>query len=253
LANETIGLDERITKLQNRVKDLGNKLPELEQEWEKQEMKSFHREKNIWLSNHVIPCNFFTKATQNSFISAMYETCYSTPALQKLDEFRTDGKSSVSLFSYPEFFVDEWKILLQKDQDGKKAKKKKEEENDDIQQEGESMMSPSGVFITTPVKQGRERIMVDATEPVPFQLAKNNLAQVPKAAPPPPPPPPPLPFTSTPTLGTFQIDSPSISKNIATSPNDVNGFLGDIRGKQVIVLLTLVCSTKNTNGFQRRA
>ena len=80
----------------------------------------------------MITSNLFTKATQPLEITGIYNTCFPPPPLEMLDQFRTDGLSCMQvtilpefqLFSYPEFFVEEWKLLMKKEHDGKKTRKR---------------------------------------------------------------------------------------------------------------------------------
>jgi WAS family protein 2 len=225
-----------------------DKLPEVEEAMMNQEMKPFTRERSSWQSDRTVPCNFFTKATQPSYITSAYEACPPIPALQILDEFRTDGKSCIKLFSYPEFFVEEWKLLLQKEHDGKKARKRTKDIDLSIPEERDiSTPSVQSPFISTPQKAGRERVRIEVpAAPVLPTVATQQAPVAPKVAAPPPPPPPPPPVgiappppppQSTPVSTTTPNGSHAPPKRGPSGAgNDAVGFLDDIRSKQVYFL-----------------
>lgn len=50
--------------------------------------------------------------TENAEIKKVYELCDAGPDLQSLDVYRKDGVSCLSLYTYPDFFAEEWKRMM---------------------------------------------------------------------------------------------------------------------------------------------
>ncbi|KAJ1513572.1 hypothetical protein HMI56_002193 [Coelomomyces lativittatus] len=66
---------------------------------------------------HLIP------ETRSDELKKHYDQCCSPPKLWELDKYRDDGLISMNFYSYPEFFVDEWKKLMEKDSEEKRKRK----------------------------------------------------------------------------------------------------------------------------------
>ncbi|KAJ3326549.1 Wiskott-Aldrich syndrome protein member 1 [Blyttiomyces sp. JEL0837] len=71
----------------------------------------------------IVYNNLFVKATENPSMKALYDSCAPPPALHVLDQYRTDGQKCMKFYSCPEYFVEEWRSLIQREQDLKKAKR----------------------------------------------------------------------------------------------------------------------------------
>ncbi|KAJ3362495.1 WH2 domain-containing protein [Allomyces arbusculus] len=66
---------------------------------------------------------FLTRSTRPPAIAAAYAQCTAPPALDRLDAYRDDGMQSMAFYSYPDFFVDEWRKVMTKDEEERKKKK----------------------------------------------------------------------------------------------------------------------------------
>ncbi|KAJ3302451.1 Wiskott-Aldrich syndrome protein member 1 [Kappamyces sp. JEL0829] len=251
LANESIRVSERVSSLSGRLDELITRIPEFEKQVVESGANPTGRERSGWKSNFLVTSNLFTKSSRPSEISALYESCYPSPRLEVLDQFRNDGLCSMKLFSYPEFFVDEWKHLLK--QSGDKHKKKKDVELAVKEDRGqvESNTPSAPILLATTKKQARERKRVDETPSGTGSAANLSVAAPPlklpppKAAPPPPPPPPPMSMNipTTPAAGKPDLVlSPALQKPQGPAPSaqpkrpessaDMSGFLSDIKGRQ---------------------
>jgi hypothetical protein len=79
---------------------------------------------------YKLPQQLFTKSSENSLIKSLYNTCDELPNLSRLDVFRTDGQNSFKFYSYPQFFVEQWTELMQKEDENVRKKKKKNTKQD---------------------------------------------------------------------------------------------------------------------------
>jgi hypothetical protein len=141
------------------------------------------------------------------------------------------------LFSYPEFFVEEWKAFIEKVHDNKKKKRAPQEPT--AANDSNPELKPLDVKLA---KTGREKLRVDAStptimlSPLANEFRPETKATPIKATPPPPPPPPPGP----PPPPVQFADKPKIAGSVTGDTNrnsvatpQMMGFLNDIRGKQV--------------------
>jgi hypothetical protein len=157
------------------------------------------------------------------------------------------------LFTYPEFFENEWMILME-NQDGKRARRKSKS----LDTNGEP-----NVLIMSPIKTTRERITlsnpgntsesgpkspVDEFMQITVAVVKNNVPPPPGPPPPmvffinkvskapvPPPPPPVAPIATR--LSLFN-ESPVNPNADTTQGANMDGFLTDIRSKQFVLKST---------------
>ncbi|KAI8915622.1 hypothetical protein EDD86DRAFT_196470 [Gorgonomyces haynaldii] len=117
LANQTIMIQERLTKAGEQLKKIHDTIPQ-----QVNEPKMGTR--TPWTSDASMSSNLFVKATQPKSIKVLYDKCRQAPRLELLDQFRTDGKTCMELYSYPEFFVNEWKLWIEKEKVDRKKKRK---------------------------------------------------------------------------------------------------------------------------------
>ncbi|KAJ3359780.1 WH2 domain-containing protein [Allomyces javanicus] len=66
---------------------------------------------------------FLTRSTRPPAVAAAYAQCTAPPALDRLDAYRDDGMQSMAFYSYPDFFIDEWRKVMTKDEEERKKKK----------------------------------------------------------------------------------------------------------------------------------
>ncbi|KAI9164568.1 Wiskott-Aldrich syndrome protein member 1 [Blastocladiella emersonii ATCC 22665] len=67
---------------------------------------------------------FLTKSSRPASMQAELAQCAAPPRLDLLDAYRDDGVASMTRYSYPDFFVDEWRKLMCKEEEERKKKKK---------------------------------------------------------------------------------------------------------------------------------
>lgn len=77
-----------------------------------------------WKLEPKLYCNLFVPETENSSIRQVYLKCNSAPPLHILDEYRTDGKSCISFYSYPKFFAEEWKRMVSREDEERRQKRR---------------------------------------------------------------------------------------------------------------------------------
>ncbi|KAJ8327212.1 Wiskott-Aldrich syndrome protein member 1 [Batrachochytrium dendrobatidis] len=127
LANKTLSITERINNVNMILSNADADMELIEEEISSSDIKTLsQRERFIWKSEMAISSNFFVKKTQPASIAAVYNQCRPAPFLEVLDKYRNDGQKCMKFYSYPDFFLEEWRNLI-KDQDGKKAKRKAKE------------------------------------------------------------------------------------------------------------------------------
>ena len=145
LGNKTIQLQSRFKNIEQR---LGNITSNLETGFEKIGMggtESVSRQRETFESSVGFKNNLFTTASRPFFVQDAYSNLPEAPPLHLLDEFRTDQQQSFKLFSYPEYFVEEWMSFM-----GKTNEKKKKRDSHQANNTGE-------VFISVKQKTARER------------------------------------------------------------------------------------------------
>lgn len=236
-------------------------IPEYEGQLINMEQKSINRDRVSWKSRALINSNLFTTSSQPSDIKAIYESCPPIPPLEMLDRFRTDGLSSSKLFSYPEFFVEEWKLLM-RDRDGKK-KKTRQKSTTGVEDRGQGQVSEAYGMIALTKKEARQKLKVESSVKGIQQQQQIEIKYVPKiiSAPPPPPrkidlivAPPYMMIPSTPMMPKLDsVISPSTMRDSVTpntaaqvaADSDLNGFLGKIREKQFVLKKTEIVSKED--------
>jgi len=68
----------------------------------------------------------FTKTSENFSVNQVYLGCIAPPNLQALDRYREDGQPCMKLYSYPQFFLEQWlQLMAKEDEEKRKAKAEK--------------------------------------------------------------------------------------------------------------------------------
>ncbi|KAJ1336362.1 hypothetical protein BSLG_007146 [Batrachochytrium salamandrivorans] len=219
LANKTLSVTERINNVGSMIASAHADMGLIEEEISAADIKkSLQRERFVWKSESAISSNFFVKKTQSASIIAAYNRCRPAPPLGILDEYRSDGQQCMKFYSYPDYFVEEWRNLMMKDQDGKKAKRKAKGAGDiasrrsirlkRISQSGSTSggqiretLTPDGHFINITLLQCPSTCFdMGRQEQSQASMLQNIFeAHIPITKPPPPPPPPP-PMIIIPTV-----------------------------------------------------
>ncbi|XP_067946170.1 actin-binding protein WASF2-like [Watersipora subatra] len=151
-----------------------------------------------------------TKSTMPRSLQHMYSTCAPPPKLEKFDKFRTDGKSSIKMYTNPDHFIHLWVESIQKEttkkHDGKKVKKRpsRRGENKEIRNvmsrsEKYKAMAHGKEFVPAKssdeiaaekqVEKQRKVSGVPAQAPSNGQLEEHRASQSPAMSPPAPPAP----------------------------------------------------------------
>ncbi|KAJ3395593.1 hypothetical protein HDU92_005415 [Lobulomyces angularis] len=226
----------RIKKIKKRIHNIKETdLPNLNEIIEHQSKISL--EKNFdWKLKPQMPCNFFTKETENVSIQKVYETCDSAPNLGSLDKFRNDQKSSLNFYTYPGFFVEEWKNIQQKENEERKQKRKakkvlrQRQRAENVAELVVKKYNSHGEVIlpgTPEVKKIKNSI--PGSSPPPPPGIQGNISST-KNQPPPPPPPPGLPAfsSSAPNQGSSSNKSIEVSQKAEVS-DARSGLMSDIK------------------------
>jgi hypothetical protein len=161
-----------------------------------------------------ISCNLFGRHTLPNSLALAYEKCKAPPPLHLFDQY--SDKPCAKLYSFPEFFMNEWK------QDQLDRKKKTKETKD--------AKEPELVQVNT-----KERTRIDmhqSQKPAEDKLVL-NVARF--TAPPPPPPPAPAIARQDSAPKPPQA-SQSPSSDPKPSAPDRNTFLTDIKSNQVLLI-----------------
>lgn len=119
LTTQTVYLTHKLDAVSKKLDTIGNQMPSVVP------APSQSHSRVAWAGDHSITSNLFIKSSMPKTLKLQYDKCQPAPRLELLDRFRTDGLPCMRFYSYPEFFVDEWKALMQKP--GSKAKRKQKE------------------------------------------------------------------------------------------------------------------------------
>lgn len=237
LANTSIRLSERLHTLSLKIDDLqGTRMSAFVGQIDTcGDLKPIGRERAAWRPQYRIASNFFTQASQSVEMREAYDRCPPIPDLDILDVFRSDGQSSMKLFSYPDFFVEEWKVL--QGSSNKKSRRLKNSSSLDsmgILDRSNGSAAVHDTMMAKPVKVAREKKQVQVET-----YAYASKWQVTAAPPrplariPPPPPPPPPRASMSPGVASASTLTSGKSPSSALSSDQVDrGFLSDIKGNQ---------------------
>jgi len=197
----------------------------------------------------VPEANLFTKQSESVAINEAYQKCKDLPNFTEIDNLRTDGLKCAKLYSNPEFFLEEWMNVMNKDIEARK-KKREERKKDKVKLKKEKKIrelskkqyNSDGEVINqkdqerlTEYRKSKasqldslltETITMDATTANPTAATTTSVPPPPPAmtttsvAPPPPPPPnisAPTPPTMT-NIGQIPPPLPSIEVPAAPPP-----------------------------------
>ncbi|KAJ3104492.1 hypothetical protein HDU97_009105, partial [Phlyctochytrium planicorne] len=116
---------DRIDRVRARVEKIQSLLPKVERALSETPVPTHLQSDRPSLQLRTnLETNLFTRSTEHPAIQSIYEsTCAPPPQLHLLDDFRTDGEKSMKFFSYPDFFVEQWRGIMQRELDERKAKR----------------------------------------------------------------------------------------------------------------------------------
>ncbi|XP_050392098.1 actin-binding protein WASF3 [Patella vulgata] len=137
LTQEATNVFTRSSHLQHRIDNLRDKVTQLNATVEEVSLQDIHLRKpfksSISKEQQVISRNTVPRSILES-----YTKCTQPPALDKLNEFREDGKDSMKFYTDPGYFFELWVAEMEKDFQHKKAelhkKRQKRRPRDQTQQ-----------------------------------------------------------------------------------------------------------------------
>ena len=110
-----------LEELYVRLSKLERALPQIEEKLTKEPFQLAENEKPL---QTLINSSYLSKESRPIEMVAVYEKCKKPPELYRLDQFRFDGKTCMQFYSNPNFFVEEWKKVMEKESEEKKKKRK---------------------------------------------------------------------------------------------------------------------------------
>ncbi|RUS79119.1 hypothetical protein EGW08_013129 [Elysia chlorotica] len=128
LSKETLEVCQRASGLQRRIEDVHDKVTRLNPNMDVLDLQSINLLKPF-MSSNTKEQQVLSRSTVPRAIIEIYERCDPPPALNKLDQFREDGKSSMRFYTDPLYFEELWAIEMGKqfEENRKKANQKKSE------------------------------------------------------------------------------------------------------------------------------
>ncbi|GFR66665.1 Wiskott-Aldrich syndrome protein family member [Elysia marginata] len=128
LSTETLEVCRRASGLQRRIEDVHDKVTRLNPNMDVLDLQSINLLKPF-MSSNTKEQQVLSRSTVPRAILEIYERCDPSPALNKLDQFREDGKSSMKFYTDPLYFEELWAIEMGKqfEENRKKANQKKNE------------------------------------------------------------------------------------------------------------------------------
>jgi len=76
-----------------------------------------------WRASPHIDQTLFVPESQHPIVDKVYQSCFGTPPLYILDGFREDGNTCMRQYSYPQFFMEQWKSVMMREQEERRKKK----------------------------------------------------------------------------------------------------------------------------------
>ena len=110
-----------LEELYERLSKLEQALPALQERLIKEPFQMTEVEKPQLT---IINSSYLSKESRPQEMAVVYEKCKKPPQLHRLDEFRSDGKTCMQFYSNPNFFVEEWKKVMERESEEKKKKRK---------------------------------------------------------------------------------------------------------------------------------
>ena len=126
LSSESAKLSERLATVKSRVDGLKKLMPLVEKKMAKLFVgHSLGSERQDWKASASYDQQIFNPDTESLMIRRVYDQeCLEHPNLAALDQYREDGQQSMKFYSYPRFFEEQWRALMEKEQAQRKKKKK---------------------------------------------------------------------------------------------------------------------------------
>jgi WAS family protein 2 len=121
LAKASASVDTRLKSMQGRMESVKRVLPLVEK---KMVADLSLTDRPDWKAPPMMEQQLFLKGSANPSVEQVYNECFPVPNLAVLDKFREDGQTCMKFFSYPQFFMEQWKLLMEKEQQQRKLKKK---------------------------------------------------------------------------------------------------------------------------------
>jgi len=133
LIKQTNETSDRINNIKTRIANINNNINQVEKKMGMMFVSSNPNPELIEFKpqDNVPEANLFTKQSQSAAISEAYQKCKDLPNFSEIDSLRTDGIKCAKLYSNPEFFLEEWMAVMNKDIEVRK-KKREERKKDKI-------------------------------------------------------------------------------------------------------------------------
>ncbi|KAJ3184971.1 hypothetical protein HDU87_002537 [Geranomyces variabilis] len=129
LVNSSMNTTQRIAEITTKIESIKHNSAPLEEKLLDVNLsESMTYERFDWKSRPTLSSNLFTRESEDPSLLAAYEACNDAPDLGVMDAYRTDGQTCMKLYSYPEFFAEQWKLLMQKEFEEEKRRKKERRE-----------------------------------------------------------------------------------------------------------------------------
>ena len=113
----------KIDEMQSRLAHVKELLPLVHQKMVDNHIPGgIGTERSDWRAQQPI-AQLISKETADPSIQRVYQECAPLPKLELLDKFRDDGQPSLMYYSYPQFFMEQWRELMEKETSTKKKKR----------------------------------------------------------------------------------------------------------------------------------
>ncbi|KAI9138038.1 hypothetical protein BKA69DRAFT_1127664 [Paraphysoderma sedebokerense] len=175
LSSQLTDISKRVAASKSRINNMKRVIPLVEKKMTTMAITDQMGSERMAFSNPTaMDSNLLTKKTEHPAIQAVYNKCPPLPDLPQLDSFREDGLKCMQLYSYPEFFVEEWTKLMMKENEERKKKRRAKKK---LRLENKRKAEVSEVQVKRYNNQG-ELITTTATNvPRPIQTEGNVAGQ----------------------------------------------------------------------------
>jgi len=100
---------DRIMNLNQRIDNLSSFIPQLDSYFEQKTLEEvLQNQRAVFSAPAVQQDAIFSGDSMPQALSVTYKTCFSPPALDKMDPFMDNGKKCLELYTNPQFFLLEW-------------------------------------------------------------------------------------------------------------------------------------------------
>eukprot|EP00112_Aurelia_sp_Birch-Aquarium-sp1_P021558 Seg584.1 transcript_id=Seg584.1/GoldUCD/mRNA.D3Y31 product="Wiskott-Aldrich syndrome protein family member 2" protein_id=Seg584.1/GoldUCD/D3Y31 len=127
LFKEATSIFDRTCNAQKRIDQLSDKVTKLDSTIEEISLQSINMQKAFKMTIHC-DSQVTARSTIPDAMQEVYENSEPVPELDSLNEFRSDGKSSLKFYTDPNYFFELWMEKMNKELESKKRKKKKARE-----------------------------------------------------------------------------------------------------------------------------